>query len=1566
MTQTALRCVLIGSDSLLIECGEIWLTRGHQIEAVVTDTARVRTWAAQRGVTAIAADSDYVSALSQHSFDYLFAITFLRVIPKAALALPKRAAINFHDGPLPNYAGLNAPTWALINQEREYGITWHMMTDRLDGGDVLKQATFEINDDETSLSLNTRCFGLAIETYGQLVDELAQGTEQKVPQTPPTDPDRAYFGRYARPAAAAVLDFSQPAEKLAALVRALDFGPRYPNMLGAATIIASDRAFVVTSAEASLEESSSEPGTILAAGGDSLSVATAQGTLIIRGLRELSGAAVPMHDALQQLRAEVGSKLVQLSAAQRTALTEADAQLAKSEKFWVERLTTLDPSEAPYASGVPLTTLGTFAEVPVTVSEQFKAQLGASGENAFAAAFASYIGRVTGSPKVALALSDGTLTNVEPTFAPLLAASAPMLLETEPAPRFSDVVARVETARAEIHKRGSFLRNLATRYPELGDSAAARDPGLLPVGIALGVDAVAGSVLQLQVENGSLRLRYETSRLSAQAAGRIANELSGYLQNLASAADKPVEQVEVLTEQARRQLLTEWNNTSKAHAAVRCVHQEIEAQVDRTPDAVAVVCEDRVLTFRELDNAANSVAKRLQALGVTPDKPVGVYTERGLDLVIGALGVLKSGGAYVPLDPAYPADRIAYMIEDAHLDVVVTQSALQDHVPGKNVKSVLVDAEDTKEARPSSAVKPENLAYLIYTSGSTGKPKGVMVEHRQVGNFFEGMDERVANDPSQGRVFLAVTSLSFDISVLELWWTLSRGFKVVVHADRARATAQKSKAAAGGGNRPVQFSLFYFSADAQSSGGERYRLLLEGAKFADAHGFSAVWTPERHFHAFGGLYPNPAVTGAAVAAITKNVGIRAGSVVLPLHHPARVAEQWAVVDNISNGRVGVSFASGWQPDDFVLMPGNYKDAKSIMMKNIEVVRKLWRGETMTFDGPLGPVNVRTMPEPVQKELPFWLTTAGNAESFEMAGKAGANLLTHLLGQTLDKLAPKIAAYRKARAAAGFDPNTGIVSLMLHTFVGEDRDEVKETVRAPLKAYLATSMDLIKDKASVFPAFAKPKGAKDSDLDAGFATLSEEDKDALLEGAFERYFEQSGLFGTVDDALSMVEKVRAIGVDDVACMIDFGAPTDLVFEHLPFLDQVRAAAIGATGTQPSAAAAAPVDESGEHPFLRDVRTHSVTHLQCTPSMARMLLDNADTSRGIGALKHMFLGGEALAPDLLNDLRKITQATITNMYGPTETTVWSSTHRVLPEEKTVSIGKPIVNTTFYVTDKRGRLVPPGVDGELWIGGEGVTRGYFERPELTAERFVKDPFSTMPGARMYNTGDRARFRPDGTLDFLGRADFQVKLRGYRIELGEIESRARQAPGVKDAVVIVREDRPGDQRLVGYIVPADPTQVGKFDTEPVKELLRSQLPDYMVPVAFVVLAELPLTPNRKTDRKALPAPAVQAASGGETKETPQSETDQQIAEVWRDVLGREDVGLDDNFFDLGGHSLLVVRAHRQLQDKLGRALALTDLYRFPTIRKFSTFLAEGASGDTKKAGARGAKRREMRRRVG
>jgi natural product biosynthesis luciferase-like monooxygenase protein len=362
----------------------------------------------------------------------------------------------------------------------------------------------------------------------------------------------------------------------------------------------------------------------------------------------------------------------------------------------------------------------------------------------------------------------------------------------------------------------------------------------------------------------------------------------------------------------------------------------------------------------------------------------------------------------------------------------------------------------------------------------------------------------------------------------------------------------------------LSFSLFMWGNDG-APGRDKYRLMIEGAKYFDRNGFEAVWTPERHFHAFGGPYPNPSVTGAALAAVTERIGIRAGSCVSPLHHPVRIAEEWAVVDNLSNGRVALAFASGWQLNDFVLRPENYANNKHVMFEQIDQVRRLWRGEKIAFHNPRGEeILIQSLPRPVQPELPFWITTAGNPETYRQAGELGANVLTHLLGQTLDEVAKKIAVYRQARTAAGHDPTTGRVTLMLHTFVGDDDAEVRELVRQPMKNYLRSSLKLVLDVASSYPAFKSRLGTRatrDGDRprephDFDLRTLPSEEIDAMVDFAFERYFETSGLLGTPPTCARMLERCKRAGVNEIACLLDFGVPTDRVMASLEYLNHVR--------------------------------------------------------------------------------------------------------------------------------------------------------------------------------------------------------------------------------------------------------------------------------------------------------------------------------------------------------------------------------------------------------------------------
>jgi natural product biosynthesis luciferase-like monooxygenase protein len=1071
---------------------------------------------------------------------------------------------------------------------------------------------------------------------------------------------------------------------------------------------------------------------------------------------------------------------------------------------------------------------------------------------------------------------------------------------------------------------------------------------------ALGEEAsLGGAKLRVAITRDGRRTRwtFAADALDARAVASMQRGLQALIAAASVAPDTPLGAIDILTAEERDAIVRRWNPPSIPAPAGDCVHRQFVAQAARTPDRAAVTCHGVTLDYAELDRRSNRLAAYLAGRGVRPGVLVGLHLERSVDMLVALIAIHKAGGAYVALDPAYPDDRLAYIVEDARMPVVVTHSRLPAPWSAEAIDVVRLDRDAAAiDARADAPVDggadAADLAYAIYTSGSTGRPKGVAVEHRNVANFFAGMDDHL---PADG-CWLAVTSLSFDISVLELCWTVARGLHVVI------ATGEETKgSAAPVAATPIDFSLYYFASADTGTASDHYRLLMEGARFADAHGFAAVWTPERHFHAFGGPYPNPAVTAAALAASTSRVAIRAGSVVAPLHHPARIAEEWALVDNLSGGRVGIAFASGWQPNDFVLRPESYADRPRVFAETVETVRALWRGERRAFPGPMGAeVEIATYPRPVQPELPVWITSAGNIETFANAGRLGANILTHLLGQDIEELARKLDAYREARRAAGHE-GPGHVTLMLHSFVGDDRDAVREIVRRPLIDYLRVSTDLVRQYAWSFPAFARRAGADDRALD--LHDLAGEEMDALLEHAFDRYYGESGLFGTPEDCLPLIGRLRGIGIDEIACLIDFGVPTQTALDHLPALDRLRRLANPASVAQPA--------ETLPELMAR----HGVTHLQCTPSFAQMLVADEAMRPGLARLDRMLVGGEALPPGLARDLTGLVGGTLLNMYGPTETTVWSSVHAVEGDGQAVPIGRPLANQQIYICDTAGRLLPPGVPGELVIAGAGVVRGYLDRPELTAERFVAHPVD--PAARAYRTGDLARQRDDGTLEYLGRMDHQVKIRGHRIEIGEIEAVLASHPSVAQTVVAVREDTPGDVRLVAYVIASAAPEPR---AEALRDHLRRHLPEFMVPAHFVALDSFPRTPNGKLDRvavaRAAPTPPSVGgdADGGRAYVAPEDDAARTVASLWARLLGLPRVGMDDNFFDLGGHSLLAVQMHRELRGAFDRPLLITDVFRFPTVRALSAFLdgAQPTGGSSVGATRADLRRAALRRRAG
>jgi amino acid adenylation domain-containing protein len=645
---------------------------------------------------------------------------------------------------------------------------------------------------------------------------------------------------------------------------------------------------------------------------------------------------------------------------------------------------------------------------------------------------------------------------------------------------------------------------------------------------------------------------YNTDLFEPSTIGRMIGHFQTLLEGIAADPEQPISTLPILTESERHQILIEWNDTAADYPRDSCIHELFEAQVERTPEANAVEFDGKQLTYRELNSQANQLAHYLRRLGIGLEKLVGICIERSIETVVGLLGILKAGGAYVPLDPAYPRERLAFMLKDAQVSVLLTQEKLiedigwkviddsspRSPVPRPEMKLVCLDTNwETIHGETAqnigSEVKPDNLAYVIYTSGSTGQPKGVAIEHRNTVAFLRWAGSIFT--PEELRGVLASTSICFDLSIFELFVPLSWGGKVIL------------------------------------------------------------------------------------------------------------------VENV----------------------------------------------------------------------------------LQLPSAPGRHQVT--------------------------------------------------------------------------------------------------------------------LINTVPSAMTELLKIN-------------GLPE--------------------------------------------------------------------------SLRTVNLAGEPLRSDLVEQIYGGTNVNkVYDLYGPSETTTYS-TFTLRDSNKPATIGRPIANSRIYILDGSLQPVPVGVTGEILIGGAGVARGYLNRSELTAEMFIADPFSEGQGSRLYRTGDRGCYLPDGNIKFIGRIDNQVKIRGYRIELGEIEVVLTKHPAVKDCVVAVceRESRPGKD-LVAYVVPREHSVPSVTE---LRGYLKENLPEYMIPSSFVVLEALPLMPNGKVDRNRLPRPGTIPPLTGKLA-TPRNEIEELIAQTWREVLRIEDVGIYDNFFELGGHSLLATQIVARLQEAVNKDVRLRVLFDAPTIAELA-----------------------------
>ncbi|RYZ41974.1 MAG: amino acid adenylation domain-containing protein [Myxococcaceae bacterium] len=1038
---------------------------------------------------------------------------------------------------------------------------------------------------------------------------------------------------------------------------------------------------------------------------------------------------------------ELAVQYVDAAAWERRSL--AGGKLAAQEAYWREALAELPPSlelASDRPRGANLRLRG--ARFPVVLSQElsdallgFSQREGVTPFMTLLAALSSVLARYSGREDIVVGTPVGNRARGE--LEPLIGFVAhAMALRTDLSgdPTFRELVGRTRetTIGASSHQDVPFEHLLPLVSPgrdparsRLCDAAlvlhahiATAAPSVGGLGIRL--VEVPGTPAQFGATLGELTLllnesdrggfhgfiEYATELYDESRVARLAGHFQTLLGAVLADPELRVSRMPLVAPEERSLPSVMGSKESAPGLLAR-----FAARVETMPDAVAISMGERRLTWKELAARARGLAARLKQEGVGVEAPVAVRMEPSVESVIALWGVLEAGGACLPVTAGDVAELASLVPATGTRLLLVARSGDVPALP-RGFRALAVESVEAGGVNAAEAVPSERLAFIVPSPDALGGRGRVMLSQRNVAHVLSSLDARMG--ANEGGVWLAAGGPSADPAGLDLLWALSRGMRVVLPPERlaARFAVLGRKPDT---RRPLDFSLSYFANDEDSLGEEKYELLLEGAKFADTHGFSAVWTPERRFHSFGGLYPQPSVVGGALAMLTRHVRIRAGSVVLPLHDPIEVAEQWSVVDNLSRGRVGISFATGWHANDFSLSPDTFSRRREVLIERLEEVRRLWRGGTVKRrNGAGNEVELALRPRPKQAELPVWLTSTGNPETFRKAGEVGAGILTNVLGlgSSLDELAAKVALYRETYRKAGH-PGRGQVTLMLHTFLGPDLDAVREEVREPLLRYFRSSVD-------VFASLVASQG-----LQVDVRGLTPEDVEVMLAQGVEHYIREGGLFGSVEDCVPVVERVRSLDVDEIACLVDFGVELAPMMSSLRLLDVLRQRSqVQATPAEASIAEAA--SESGE--LLALIRSEGVTSLRCAPSQARGLTELPGAEGALGQVQRWVLGGEphdASAHPLELNAAVALEASLVGAAWPAP-----------------------ASAPVYVRDASGGPVPVGVVGELALGGDAIPLGFWNDLEATRARFISPPGSD---ERFFLTGQHARFRDAGVVELV-----------------------------------------------------------------------------------------------------------------------------------------------------------------------------------------------------------------------
>jgi amino acid adenylation domain-containing protein len=786
-------CFVVGEGITPLSCLEILASTGFSILGVYSPRGTLRPIAERHGFPHADTLEAFEAALLAEDFDFLFSINNGWIVPESVIQRARRAAINYHDSPLPKYRGVHATSWALLHGERDHAVSFHELTRAIDGGRLLKQRPVAIHPDDTALTLNTKCYEAAVLAFEELAQELCEGREQRTPQA---TADASYFGLRDRPSAACVLSFREPAPKIKNLVRALDFGPP-KNPLGLPKVFTGTAFFTVRSAAVHAEGSSAAAGTVVAVEEDGLRVATSTCDVTLRGFRTLTGAPLTAADLGARFGIAVGRVLPELPDDVAQSLTARYAALSGHEVAWARRLQGLVPMSHPYAGTAASST------APLRVALDLPAPAGTTSQREPPSAwgqpasdartvlgwFAAYLARLSDEPIFDVGFcSPAQRSPVPNLFAPVV----PLRIALAPEATFAHAQQTLLAELARCEELGTYALDLSCRDPDLrAGSARERLPIVLAIVESpreLDPTALDAELVLAAYQDGSSPELIARTPLKPWQIAAIGSQIAVLARTASEHPQTPLADLPLLTGEERERILVGWNQTAVPYPADRCIHELVALQAARTPAAPAVRFGGVSITYEELQRRAGVLAHRLRALGVRRGALVALCLPRSVEMVVGLLGILQAGAAYVPIDPAYPRERIAGIVADSEASVVVSLQKLRDSF-FSNVPHVLcldqameaAPPEDGAAMAADEAPTPGDLAYVIYTSGSTGKPKGVEIVHRGLVNHSCAIAKNYALGP--GDRLLCSASISFDVAGEQIYPALFSGAEVVVRPD---------------------------------------------------------------------------------------------------------------------------------------------------------------------------------------------------------------------------------------------------------------------------------------------------------------------------------------------------------------------------------------------------------------------------------------------------------------------------------------------------------------------------------------------------------------------------------------------------------------------------------------------------------------------------------------------------------------------------------------------------------------------------------------------------------------